>query len=79
MEITTTFVTSNYYTDGKEQYAIEYYYDVDDNFYHIDLIDQDAGLYILNLYAKGEEALKSNIEALKNHYNVIRIEDQGKL
>ena len=43
-------------------YSIEYYLDVDDNFYHIDLIDKNVDVYVMHLYAKNEDALNRNIE-----------------
>ena len=36
-------------------YKIEYYLDVDDNLYHIDLIDKNVGVYVMHLYAKSQQ------------------------
>lgn len=62
-----------------KMYKIEYYLDVDYNFYHIDFIDKNVGMYVMHLYAKNEDALNRNIEELKKHYNIIEIENQGKM
>ena len=62
-----------------KMYKIEYYLDVDDNLYHIDLIDKNVDMYVMHLYAKNKDALNRNIEELKKHYNIIEIENQGKM
>lgn len=62
-----------------KMYKIEYYFDVDDKFFHIDLIYKNVGVYVMHLYAKNEDALNINIEELKKHYNIVEIENQGQM
>lgn len=62
-----------------KMYKIEYYFDVDNNFYHIDLIDKNVDMYVMHLYAKNKDALNRNIEEIKKHYNIIEIENQGEM
>lgn len=62
-----------------KMYKIEYYFDVDDKFFHIDLLDKIVGVCITHLYAKNEDALNRNIEELKKHYNIVEIENQWQM
>ena len=59
------------------QYKINYYFDEEDDFYHIKVYGMETGKQCACLYAKDKDALNRDIEALKGVYNIISIEEEN--
>ena len=59
------------------QYKINYYFDEEDGFYHIEVYGVETGKRCACLYAKDRGVLNRDIEAFKGVYNIISIEGEN--